>query len=196
MGVKVKTVKNELPNMMKEFKALDGRKVKVGVTGEHAWLAGIHEFGCVIKPHKQYLTIPCSPKSFGKRASDFSDLWVYEAKSGEKFLARDVTKKRFECLFWLTKSVNIPERSFLRSGFDENKQDAVKQGLLVLGYDNFSAENALKIIGESLRDSVKKYARDLKEPPKSSMTVVANKGKTNPLVQTGDMIEGIISEVE
>ena len=49
MGVKWKTVKNEFPKMEQSIKSLSGKKVNVGVLGgEHAWLAGIHEYGCKI----------------------------------------------------------------------------------------------------------------------------------------------------
>lgn len=196
MGANFKTEKNDLPNMMKGFKALSGKKVKVGVTGEHAWLAGIHEFGCTIKPRGKYLTVPCSPKAVGKKASEFSDLWVYTAKSGEKFLVRNVGKDRFECLYWLAKSVTIPERSFLRAGFDENKEKAIKQGIRVLKNTDFSADEVLNVIGETLRDEIKNYAKKLKEPPKSAITKATSKGKDNPLIQTGEMIESIVHEVE
>lgn len=45
MGVKVKTTKDDFPKLRASVEALDGKKVNVGVlTGEHQWLAGIHEY--------------------------------------------------------------------------------------------------------------------------------------------------------
>ena len=86
MGVKWKTVKNEFPKMEQSIKSLSGKKVNVGVLGgEHAWLAGIHEYGC---------KIPVTPK-----------MRAWFAYQG----------------FPLKKSttvITIPERSFLRAGFD------------------------------------------------------------------------------
>ena len=115
-GVKIKTVKDKIPEMIKTFESLKGKKVQVGVfDGENAWLARIHEYGCDIRAKKaQYLTIPISPKSIGKKAGEFDDLFFVQAKSGEKFLARDVRKGEIELLYWLTKSVKIPERSFFK----------------------------------------------------------------------------------
>ena len=49
MGVKVKTTKDEFPEMQRTANVLAGKKVKVGVFGgEHEWLASIHEYGCKI----------------------------------------------------------------------------------------------------------------------------------------------------
>lgn len=80
--------------MIKTFESLSGKKVQVGVfDGENAWLARIHEYGCDIRAKKaQYLTIPISPKSIGKKAGEFDNLFFVQAKSGEKFLARDGRK--------------------------------------------------------------------------------------------------------
>ena len=59
-GIKIKTVKDKIPDMIKTFESLSGKKVQVGVfDGENAWLARIHEYGCDIRAKKaQYLTIP------------------------------------------------------------------------------------------------------------------------------------------
>ena len=51
MGVKVKwnVKKSDLDRMMKNAKAVNGTSVEVGAfEGEHAWLMGIHEYGCSI----------------------------------------------------------------------------------------------------------------------------------------------------
>lgn len=133
-GIKIKTVKDKIPDMIKTFESLSGKKVQVGVfDGENAWLARIHEYGCDIRAKKaQYLTIPISPKSIGKKAGEFDNLFFVQAKSGEKFLARDVRKGEIELLYWLTKSVKIPERSFLRAGFDENVKEINKYSDILL----------------------------------------------------------------
>ena len=50
MGVNIKTVKDDFPKMEKSLKVLSKRKVNVGHLdgGEQAWLAAIHEYGCII----------------------------------------------------------------------------------------------------------------------------------------------------
>lgn len=49
MGVKWKTKTNKLPKMSRTIDALCNKSIEVGaIDGEHAWLAGIHEYGCDI----------------------------------------------------------------------------------------------------------------------------------------------------
>lgn len=45
MGVKWKTKTNKLPKMSKMIETIGDKKVQVGaLEGDHAWLAGIHEY--------------------------------------------------------------------------------------------------------------------------------------------------------
>lgn len=49
MSVKYKTQNNKFPEIEETLKSLNNKKVKIGaLKGEHAWLAGIHEYGCNI----------------------------------------------------------------------------------------------------------------------------------------------------
>lgn len=199
-GIKIKTVKDKIPDMIKTFEALNRKKVQVGVfDGENAWLARIHEYGCDIRAKKaQYLTIPISPKSVGKKAGEFDDLFFVQAKSGEKFLARDKQKGEIELLYWLTKSVKIPERSFLRAGFDENIKEINKYSDILLKKvttGEISEREYLDNIGQRLSSKIKTFARNLNSPANSRVTK-ENKGSSNPLVDTGQMIRGITWKVD
>jgi hypothetical protein len=199
-GIKIKTVKDKIPDMIKTFESLNGKKVQVGVfDGENAWLARIHEYGCDIRAKKaQYLTIPISPKSIGKKAGEFDDLFFVQAKSGEKFLARDGRKSEVELLYWLTKSVKIPERSFLRAGFDENVDKlnkTIDRMINSLLNGNISEDEFCNIIGQTLSSKIKTFARNLNSPANSRVTK-ENKGSSNPLVDTGQMIRGITWKVD
>lgn len=50
MGVTWKTKVNKLPQIEKSLKGLEGKHVEIGAfNGEHAWLAGIHEYGLNIE---------------------------------------------------------------------------------------------------------------------------------------------------
>lgn len=198
MSVKFKTKVNKFPQMEASIKGINGRKIKVGVFGEHAWLAGIHEYGCDIKPKKQYLTVPCHRKSKGKRAGDFKNLFVFTAKSGEKFLARNVGKTEFELLFWLARSVHIPERAFLRGGFDNCHERVVDRAERAFASMLTSKEvplEMLKSIGQMLSTQIKTYARNL-DSPKNHWATVESKGSDNPLVDTGNMINNISFTIE
>lgn len=193
--VKWKTKKNVIPDMIAQLEILDGKKIEVGVfEGENAWLAAIHEYGCNIEAKKaEYLTVPIHPKAKGKKANDFSDLFFYEAKSGEKFLVREKGKDSIEVLFWLTKSVKIPERSFLRNGHDENIDKVMKYADTLIKQvtsGKMTADKCLDLLGQSLATKIKTYARNLDSPPNDSSTKEA-KGRDNPLVDTGKMIKSM-----
>lgn len=184
--------------MIKQIKGLQGAKISVGCDGEHAWLASIHEYGCDIKPKNvSYLTVPISPKAKSKKADDFPEIFFVEATSGEKFLAIPKGKDDMEVLFWLTKSVQIPERAFLRKGYDDNIDDVLKQArriipLVIEGEE--SADYLYKTVGELMSGKIKTYARNLTAPPNSGATT-ATKKSNNPLVDTGGMINSIDFEV-
>ncbi len=200
MGVKWETTKNEFPKMLATIEALNGKRIEVGaIEGEHSWLAGVHEYGATITPKKaQYLTVPCHPKAVGKRASEFTDLWTYRAKSGELFLCRNRGKDAFDVYYWLTKSVKIPERAFLRRSHDEKGGDVLKQSERALGLvinGQMSLNEYMDMVGRNYATMVKTYIRDLKDPPNSPVTIEA-KGSDNPLVNTGGLIESISYRVK
>lgn len=166
MGVKVKVIKNQFPKMEASIEDLNGLKVNVGaLEGEHAWLASIHEYGC---------RIPVTPKM----RAWFHHQGVHLKKS--------------------TTVIIIPERSFLRGGFDENAEKVLNATERVLGdviEGTMSTDQYAELVGLQLASAIKKYARDLRNPPNSKFTI-QRKGSSNPLVDTGQMIDGITYEVE
>lgn len=201
-NIKIKTKQDSLKRVMAECKKLEGYKFKVGIfedTPESRWLAQVHEYGLVIKPKKaRYLTVPCNPKTKGKRASEFHDLFFFQTKDGQKWLCRNKGKDKLEFMYALMSSVTIPERAFIRGGFNQNeswfRRDAGEKlaKALVEGVDVDAVLNAL---GEDLADRIKEYAVDLNNPPNSPLTKAA-KRSANPLVDTGDMIGDITYKVE
>lgn len=193
------TKKNKFPQMKTELENLNGSKVTIGVFGEQAWLAGIHEYGCVITPkNAKYLTVPCNPKAKGKKAGEFPDLFFYESESGTKFLARPKGKDGIEILYILMSKVQIPERAFLRGGHDANIDEVLKkmgrQVNQVLS-GKMSANQLLQAAGLLLSSAIKDYARDLNSPPNHWATT-ETKTSDNPLVDTGEMIRALTYKVE
>lgn len=195
MGVKWKTKFDKLPEISETVEMMGERKVKVGaLKGDHAWFAGIHEYGAhITAKNGKYLIVPVHPKAKGKKASSFNDLWTLKANSGELFLCRNKGKNDFEVLYWITKSVKIPERSFLRTGHDENVNSVITQteraiGQVVAG--KMSIDDMLDVYGEQMAASIKKYMRDLSRPSNSKATM-ETKGSSNPLVDTGGLIGSI-----
>lgn len=161
MGVKYKTTINKLPKITATLNTLNGRKVHVGcLEGEHAWFAGIHEYGCKIPVTKKMRKYLASQGLYLKAA---------------------------------TKYITIPERSFLRSGHDEHADEVLKKASMALGQvidGEMNIDNWLDLYGQMMATKIKQYIRDLSSPPNHPYTV-DQKGSSNPLVDTGGLIESV-----
>lgn len=97
-----------------------------------------------------------------------------------------------------TKYITIPERAFLRNGYDLNKivvVDNVDPALGTVLDGSMEVDKFLEMVGLVLSSTIKDYARDLDTPPNHPFTI-ERKGSSSPLVATGDMIESISYEVE
>jgi len=199
-------VSPEIKRIKAELEKLRHISIKVGIQGDEdselLMIAGVHEYGATITAKKaKNLTIPISPKAKGKRAADFPDLFVHKADTGNVFLAREIkrgkNKGTIECLFWLTPSVTIPERSFIRGGYD-NSQDALaqacKRALLGVLKEKWTAEQAADHVGMAAVGIIKRYFSSL-EPPKSSLTLSSDPGKTSPLMNSGRLRNSITYKV-
>lgn len=97
-----------------------------------------------------------------------------------------------------TTHITIPERSFLRAGFDEHHEEVIDKCEKALGQVLISGDVSmfLETVGQLLRDKIVEYAIDLKEPPKHPFSLEMNPGKINPLVISGDMIDALTFEVK
>ena len=165
MRIKFETTVDNLPKLKATMAEIDGKKVSVGVRGENAWLAGIHEYG----------------------------LKILVTNKMRRYLASQGLYLRAD-----TKYINIPERSFLRNGFDENKDRIIKdvKKLIPLAVEGrLNGDDLLNQTGIWLREAIKEYAIDLKNPENHPFTV-ERKNSSNPLVSTGDMIDHIEYEIE
>ena len=97
-----------------------------------------------------------------------------------------------------TTHITIPERAFLRNGFDDCKDDVIAKAEAVLGDvigGTMSANQLFEMIGLLMKARIQDYARDLDTPPNHPYTI-SKKGSSNPLVSTGDMIGAISYKVE
>lgn len=96
-----------------------------------------------------------------------------------------------------TTVITIPERSFIRGGFDEhsdkviNKIENLLPRVIALQMD---PDAFLDAIGVEFASLLKKYMNELDSPPNSGMTV-AMKGSSNPLVDSGRLRNSITHKV-
>ena len=96
-----------------------------------------------------------------------------------------------------TKTIKIPERSFIRAGYDQEKENIIRQSEKLL-------EKVLKLelpvdvffntLGELIVGMIQKYLTDLSSPPLHPATI-ASKGSSNPLIDTGRLRESITYKV-
>lgn len=165
MGVKYKTVKDNFPDMIKSLETLNGKKVNVGC----------------IKGNSQWLA---AIHEYGCNITVTPKMRAYLHHKGIHLKPT-------------TTVIRIPERSFLRSGHDAHIDEVMNKASKLLEQvisGKMSEDQLLKFVGLTLSTKIRTYARELSSPPNSSFTV-EQKGSSNPLVDTGDMIEGISFEV-
>ena len=167
MGAKRKTVRNDIYKVEKSINDLRGKKVIVGHLG-----GGEQAWLAAI--HEYGMKIKVTPKM---------RVWLH---ANGLHLKKD------------TGFITIPERSFLRTGFDTYHKEVIDETnpMLsdVLG-GTMSADDFCNMVGTLLRDKIREYAIDLNNPANHPFTV-ERKGSSNPLVDSGDMIQSIIFEVE
>jgi hypothetical protein len=165
--VKIKD-KNRLPQAISSAKDFDGRKVKVGYFGSgHAqMLAAVHEFGV--------------------------DIQVTE-KMRKFFIAKfGIGIKQ------TTTHIKIPERSFIRAGWDEHGPEIIKKYKKLIGeaiVNGVPAEALLYALALEAKGKLQDFARDLKNPANEALTV-QEKGSSNPLVDSGNMIASMDHKIE
>lgn len=96
-----------------------------------------------------------------------------------------------------TKVIKIPERSFIRSGFDKYHQEFANYGDLLNQVINgdISAKDFYDIIGQKGAAVIQNFLiKEVNTPPNSGLTI-RNKDSSNPLVDEGRLVGAISYEV-
>lgn len=97
-----------------------------------------------------------------------------------------------------TQYITIPERSFLRGGFDSKHEkilDKAKDILPLILDGKIGADTFLNMVGLELEGAIKGYAVDLKSPANHPFTL-ERKGTSNPLVDSGNLVDSIHYSIE
>lgn len=208
MGVTIRRT-NNIPRLKQLLQRLDKKEIQVGVFGNDSnvdheninivTLARVHEYGMTITPkHAKYLTVPVHPAAKGKRAGDFPDLVFIpnKAKDGGRLVRK--RGNDMETIFVCVESVTIPERSFIRSGFDKNvdkittKIETLLDGVISFG---INPDVFLDMIGLEFAGLIQKELKKLKSPANAPATKRV-KGSSNPLIDTGRLVGAISHKVE
>jgi hypothetical protein len=179
---------NKIPKFKKKLKQLRKKRVRVGVFGEHlAKIAASNEFGATIKPKSgKFLAIPLTKDAIGKSPRDFKLNLVFpflKDKSGKN-------------IFILKKKVIIPERSFIRSAFDDKKNDRKWRKIArdIYSFDT-PLEKVLDRIGFFMVTAIQKKIKSNIPPKNSGLTTDLKGGKNKTLINTGRLVQGITHKV-
>lgn len=87
----------------------------------------------------------------------------------------------------------IPERPAIRQAFDENLDEIIRfcsVNYQLYTLDKISTDELLNRIGLFMVSLIKNSIRDLQDPPNAPYTI-AKKKSTNPLIDTGQMIQSV-----
>ncbi|CAG7592117.1 hypothetical protein PEPTYR26121_01498 [Peptoniphilus tyrrelliae] len=101
--------------------------------------------------------------------------------------------------FWTKKDViKIPERSFIRTSFDENKDEIQTSGedLIDMVIDgSLEVYKFYEILGETSVNAIKKFIIEGIDPPITQLTIDNKKGKSTPLINTSRLINAVDYEI-
>ncbi|AWK42600.1 hypothetical protein LGZ99_21770 [Photorhabdus temperata] len=175
------------------IRALSKKKVVVGVPASKnsdqdgtsiVTIAVAHEFGAEIKVPARAVTV------YRKMNKDGS----FAGKG--KFVK--ATKSNFASTHTVpAHTINIPERSFLRSTFNENKDkyaNKLVKGIKSELKNDGDPQQALEKLGEMVARDVKRKIQAGIDPPLSQATIKRKKS-SKPLIDTGQLVQSITYEV-
>lgn len=83
----------------------------------------------------------------------------------------------------------IPERSFLRSTFDEKSDEwfnFVKKRMPAILFGEVSAKKLMELLGAKIVSDIQKRIKEIGDPPNAPSTI-AQKGSSSPLIDTGGL---------
>lgn len=96
-----------------------------------------------------------------------------------------------------TKYIRIPERSFIRGYFTNERkriQKISEQLITQVISLQITADDYFDLMGQEMVSGVQRYLTELKDPPNSPLTIEL-KGSSNPLIDTGQMRNSITYRV-
>lgn len=202
MSTKIKD-ENRLPDLMKILEDLKRTELQIGVFGKDdshlLMIANVNEYGATIRPRNaKRLAIPLNKTARESSPRSFDDLFPLRTNNGSLFLVRNKDGSRLEFMYWLATEVHIPERAFIRGGFDTNVNKIGKRAETLLK-TVIAGQNSLDVfwdaMGEYIVGLIRRYMTSLKDPSNSPITVSAKGGKSNPLINTGRLRDAITYKV-
>lgn len=97
-----------------------------------------------------------------------------------------------------TTHITIPERSFIRTGATESKEEVLRianQQIVDVLTGSIKTHKFVEKLGETVKESIQKTAEELRNPSLHPYTVEM-KGSSKPLIDTGKLLEAIEVKVK
>lgn len=202
----------DMIRIQKELKKLQSCTVHVGIMGDEGSdlliIAGVHEYGATIHPKKaKNLAVPLtdeakkagSPRNIaGLKYIPIEPGYGYLVKEKPSAKGKDYASSNYEWLYMLVKSVEIPERSFIRASYDTGKDtlsDICKAAIDGVIRKNWTGEEAADYVGKWALEMTREYFNTKLNPPKSS-TTQRTSTQYQPLFDTGRLYNSITYSVE
>ncbi len=119
-------------------------------------------------------------------------------RKSQVFLVRNKGKDQLEFAYMLAEQITIPERSFIRSTFDEQAKAWSDYALNLVKktycWKKMTAEELTNKVGARMQRDIQRTIRNLSYPPNSPITV-NNKKSSNPLIDTGKLRQSVTYKV-
>lgn len=142
-------------------------------------------FGCI--SNKKKATNPRTPSRPSNKKP--------EKKKPQNKLQLPQNDDDIEFLFILFQSVEIPERSFIRAGYDSSKEkiaNDIETAIHNVMYEGWDADTAANYVGMKARDYIVEYLMNAANfRKKGSITKSTSNWPDNPLVETGRLRNSI-----
>jgi len=151
---------NHIPDLRKELKYLQNHRLEIGIFGDEG----------------EDMIMIASVHEFGIRITVTPAMRAFLHHIGIH-LRKDTTE------------INIPERSYMRTGFDENVDNI--NNMIRVQIDKVMAmeitgKTAMGRIGEYVKGLIQRKITDISSPP-NHPTTVERKGSSNPLIDRGQL---------
>lgn len=124
----------------------------------------------------------------GKKHPESDDITMLELAKVHEFGATIQQENR---------TIKIPERSFIRTGYDENKKDILKDANKLVDdiiAQKTTAKPAMEALGQVIVTKLQKHLTNLKEPPNAPSTI-KQKGSSNPLIDESHLRQAITYKI-
>lgn len=174
-------------DLLKELRGLSKKEIKAGIQGgktkdgtaDLVTVAAVQEFGAMIFQHPGEVTVYRKVKKDGS----FANNGRFAKKSKANFSSTHRSMGRL---------ILIPERSFVRSTFDE-KADEIEEkakDVIVAAVNRTDVNKALNLVGQYIEGEIKKKIGNGPFVPNAPATI-RKKKSSNPLIDTGHMRQSV-----